>query len=604
MATSGSVTTDSYDGRYYKVSWTATQSATNNTSTISWKLEALGGSVGWYAERTLSVTIYGDTVYSKTSYKERYKGTIASGTKTITHNSDGERDFTISIKAAVYVSTVNCTGSKTFTLTTIPRASTITSSSDITLGNTCSIKWTPKSTSFRYKLKFTLGNWSYTTGAIHPNQTSAYTYDNYTIPKTVANQLPSATSGTMKVYLYTYSNSACTNKIGSTDSDTFTVKVPTSIVPTIKNLSLSVVNSNSTIAGWSDDDYPVYYVKGFSKVKIDCDASGSYSSTIKSYVVSGGYSATPSSMPYTTGTLKKYGNPLTFKCKAKDSRGRYSEELESTVRVWNYNEPSISSFTAKRNEDDSTKVTVKVNYTFYSINGNNKATATLYYKKKSSSSWTTYGTIAKDTSVTLNKTFDEASSYDFKVYVKDSLSGTDSSTAFISTTTVLLDFRAGGKGLGIGKICESDSLEVAFEANFKNNVNIDGDISASNLGRTIYSGTDLITDTGLLSTATDANHVIKFYLLKPFNLVYFRMYVNGLKNNVDASTEYTTLCTVDSRFKPAARIALSVTTIRDCSILINDSCQIRVVPRNGFASTNVLYISGIYPLSSDSSLYE
>ena len=605
MATSGSVTTnDNGYGRYYKVSWTATQSATDNSSTISWEIEAIGGSHGYYVERTLSVSIYGDTVYSKTSAVNRYAGTIKTGKKTIKHDSNGERDFKISIEVASYTYAVNCTGSKTFTLTTIPRASTITSASDLTLGNKCSIKWTPKSTSFRYKLKFTLGNWSYTTGAIHPNQTSAFTYDDYTIPKTVANQLPSATSGTMKVYLYTYSNSACTNKIGSTDDATFTVKVPTSIVPTIKNLSLSVVNSNSTIASWSDDDYPVYYVKGFSKVKIDCDASGSYSSTIKSYVVSSGYSATPSTMPYTTGTLSKYGNPLTFKCKAKDSRGRYSDELESTVRVWNYNEPSISSFTVKRDEKKSTNVIVKADYTFSSINGNNKATITLYYKKKSSSSWTNYGTISKNTSVTLNKTFDEASSYDFKVTVSDSLSGSDSSNASISTTTVLLDFRAGGKGLGIGKICESNSLEVAFDGNFKKNVNVDGKVNASNIGRTVYSGVNLITDKGLLSTTTDANHGIYFYLLKPFNLVYFRMYVDGLKSDISASNDYTTLCTVDARFKPPSAISLSATARNGCDAVINTSCEIRIIPRGGLSTSSSIYISGILPLDSDSSLYE
>ena len=384
MATNGYVITDSYDGRYYKVSWTATQSSTDNTSTISWELEALGGSSGYYVERTLSVSIYGDTVYSKTSAVNRYTGVIKTGKKTITHNSEGERDFTISIKAAVYYSTVNCTGSKTFTLTSIPRASTIASASDIILGNSCSVKWTPKSTSFRYKLKFSLGDWNHTTDVIYPNQTSAYTYSSYKIPKDVAKQLPKATSGTMTAYLYTYSDSACKNKIGSVDSKTFKVTVPSDIVPTIKDLSLSVVNSNSIIASWSDDNYPVYYVKGFSKVKINCSASGSYSSTISSYVISSGYSATPSTMPYTTGTLSKYGNPLTFKCKAKDSRGRYSEELESTVRVWNYNKPSISSFSVKRDEDDSTKVIAQVDYTFNSINGNNKATATLFYKKKSS----------------------------------------------------------------------------------------------------------------------------------------------------------------------------------------------------------------------------
>jgi hypothetical protein len=57
----------------------------------------------------------------------------------------------------------------------IPRASTISSAGNVTLGKACSVKWTPQAKSFRYKIKFALGEWSYTTGAIHPDTSSAYT---------------------------------------------------------------------------------------------------------------------------------------------------------------------------------------------------------------------------------------------------------------------------------------------------------------------------------------------------------------------------------------------------------------------------------------------
>ena len=79
MATSGSFNTSSYDGRYYQLSWTATQSVTNNQSTISWTLKALGGNSSWYAERTVKVVLAGATVYSKTDRVSRYTGTVASG---------------------------------------------------------------------------------------------------------------------------------------------------------------------------------------------------------------------------------------------------------------------------------------------------------------------------------------------------------------------------------------------------------------------------------------------------------------------------------------------------------------------------------------------
>ena len=62
--------------------------------------------------------------------------------------------------------------------------------------------------------------------------------------------------------------------------------------------------------------------------------------------------------------------------------------------------------------------------------------------------------------------FEDISSYNFKIVVTDALSQSAQEESFISTLEVLLDFRAGGKGLGIGKICESDSMEVSLDAKF------------------------------------------------------------------------------------------------------------------------------------------
>ena len=125
MALSGSLNTNSYNGRYYKLSWTATQSIENNNSVISWKLEALGEAGAWYAERTLKVVIAGTTVFNKTDRVERYDGVIQTGTLTLNHDNEGNKSFAASVQAAVYHSTINCTGSANFTLNPIPRKATI-----------------------------------------------------------------------------------------------------------------------------------------------------------------------------------------------------------------------------------------------------------------------------------------------------------------------------------------------------------------------------------------------------------------------------------------------------------------------------------------------
>ena len=127
MALSGSFNTGSYDGRYYTLSWSASQSIANNQSTISWTLTANGGNASWYAERTVEVVIAGSTVYSKTARVQRYKGTVASGTLTLSHDSVGNKSFSASVRTAVYYSSVNCTGSGSWSLDTIPRQANLTS---------------------------------------------------------------------------------------------------------------------------------------------------------------------------------------------------------------------------------------------------------------------------------------------------------------------------------------------------------------------------------------------------------------------------------------------------------------------------------------------
>lgn len=481
MALSGSVTTTSSDNRSVTLSWTATQSVANNTSTVSWSLAGSGSSTGWVRVNEIRVTINGSQAYyrSSSNHTECWQGTVlATGSQTITHNSDGTKSFTIKVEAGIYNWAINCSGSNTFTLTTIPRSSSISSAGNITLGNACSVKWTPAASSFKYKVKFTLGDYnSGWTSFISPNSTSAYTYSGFTIPASVANQLPSKTTGTMTAYLATYNSRG--TQIGSIASKTFTVTIPSTVIPTIGTVTATIDNSsNSTIRGWG------VAVAGYTKVKLTASASGSYGSTISSFTVNGSYSTTQNgtSLSYTGGVISTSGSK-TFTVVAKDSRSRSSaSKSSSAITFYAYSAPKVTSFTVQRSSSNSLQMIVKANWSFSDVNGHNSATATLKYKKSNVSSWTTYGEIAKNTNVTLTGVnFDETSSYNFQVIVTDSLSKTAKEEAFVPTIAVLIDLRAGGKGLGIGKVAETNSLEIALPTVFMNEIKIKDGIEEINL---------------------------------------------------------------------------------------------------------------------------
>lgn len=128
MASSGSFNTSGYDGRYLKFSWSIkSQDSATNKTVISWTLKGAGNAgAEWYMAGNFKVVIDGDTVYSSSNRIQLYNGTtVASGTYTLTHNSNGTKSFTASAEAGIYYTAVNCTGSGSFTLNAIPRYATV-----------------------------------------------------------------------------------------------------------------------------------------------------------------------------------------------------------------------------------------------------------------------------------------------------------------------------------------------------------------------------------------------------------------------------------------------------------------------------------------------
>ena len=154
MALSGSVSTNSYDGRYLTCTWTATQSITNNTSTISWTLKGAGtGGSSWYYAGPIWIgfeNTNGSNIYSNTYWATRqklYNGTtVASGSFSVTHATDGTRQFRIFIEGAIYTSAYNVNGNGTVTLDTIQRYANITPSLDSETETSLTLNWTTDAT--------------------------------------------------------------------------------------------------------------------------------------------------------------------------------------------------------------------------------------------------------------------------------------------------------------------------------------------------------------------------------------------------------------------------------------------------------------------------
>lgn len=485
MALSGTIWMGNQSGWEGKIEWTATQNISNNTSKITaklWSRKDDGYSTQSSAAWKASLTINGSSANLTTA--NGYELTTSwqcfgSHSVTIYHNNDGTANA-VAISAAITgpnnttLANRTLSGSGTATLDKIPRGSTISSAGSVYFGSACKVVWTPLATTFYYKLKFTFGSWSYTTAAIKPGTTSSYTYAGYTIPYTAANQIPNAVSGTMTVALYSYDSSSCSNQIGSTSTKTFTVTLPDSVVPTISSCAATLDNSaNSAVASWG------IALAGYTKVNLKItsgNVSGIYGSTITGFNISGSYTKTltGSTLDYTGGIISSSGNKQ-FTITCTDSRGRTSQAYTtSIIQFLPYTAPKVKKLSMSKNDsgDDNVEMVATAVWEYNTIDGYNSVTAKVYYKTTTAPDWTTHsGTLTNNTAFTLTDfTPSETASYNFKVVVTDAVGNSAEREAFSATTTVLLDFKAGGDGLGVGKICEGSQMEVSMDAIFFNEI--------------------------------------------------------------------------------------------------------------------------------------
>lgn len=119
-------TSKSYEGRYLQLTITESVNVVENTSTLTWVLQSLGGSINYYTTGPTTVTINGTQVYYKartawsTSQFPAAKGST-SGTITVAHDSNGSKSISVGFSTAIYTSTVTEHGG-TMVLSNIDRA--------------------------------------------------------------------------------------------------------------------------------------------------------------------------------------------------------------------------------------------------------------------------------------------------------------------------------------------------------------------------------------------------------------------------------------------------------------------------------------------------
>ena len=482
MATSGSVSVTVTEWDTLKFSWTlASQSVANNTSSVKWEMSLIttgSGRISSTVDKAWSVTVNG-TKYSGTNkigIGNNETKVLASNTTTIAHDANGAKTFSFSFSQEFSITFSGKkigtkSGSGSGTLTTIPRASSLTVSNG-TLNTEQRLTITRADGSFKHRISYTCGTATgYAAGSSTDFTTG--TSISWTPPVELASQNTTGTSVAVTLKLLTYTSGG--TQIG-TATKTVTMAIPASVKP---SCSLKVTDPT----GYADK-YGAY-IKGKSKFSVVVTPTLSYGSAIATYNTSAN-GAAYSAASFTTGTITSSGT-LTISTTVKDKRGR-SGTASTTRSALEYNAPAVTKLAVKRcNQDGTTNdqgnyVQVTYSGTVTSLNSKNSAAYVLKYKKTSDSAYTsvTLSAHAGKYSVT-NATYmfaaDNSFSYNVQLVITDDFSTTTKTTS-ASTGFTIINFLASGLGIALGKVAElAGYLDIGFKSMFRDKVVVINDQS-------------------------------------------------------------------------------------------------------------------------------
>ena len=346
-----------------------------NNSTIQWWFyiwDALGSSHWEYNyNNKISVKINNVAEYtyngnSSSARTVKLTGTsaanpllLASGTTTVAHDANGTKN--LDVYASYYNSSANATnlpapglvvdysGANAIELHPTKENASISSCPDLTLDgfNDHTVSWSSL-TGMYYKVQWKVGSTVVHTSSAVAGNGSTVSATWADVPISLASYAdPDATSLTATAVLTTYSDSACTNVVG-TDSDTFTVTYDTSeMIPTINSITLTHADQLSGV-----------YVSGKSSTSVAWTATTKGDATIASsyavYIDENGTeigSRQSGSSPVSLGILPAFtetSKNIRVRVSITDSRGLTVTKDSAPFLAYGYSVPTISVFSVER----------------------------------------------------------------------------------------------------------------------------------------------------------------------------------------------------------------------------------------------------------------
>ena len=364
------------DRSYYLRLWVdqVSQNISDNSSQVRVRLALTNGAHTFSDyDCTASVTIDGQTLSwsgRPSMLSQNSSIMLIDRTVTIRHENDGKKTFSLSATfsgGGGWSPGTLTLSSNSFTLTTIPRSSSVSVSAGV-IGSAVTININRQSSSFKHTVRY---SWAGKSGTI---ATNVDTSTSWTIPIDFANDIPNSAIGTGTIFVDTYSGSTKTG----TQSTTLTASVPANVKPTFTGISLSDLNGAAQNLIPSGNTF----IQVISNIKVAFNGTvGSYGSSITGYYAEiVGKNQSTSSNGGSLGIMNYHGT-IKIRARVSDSRGRWSDTREIPATVLEYFAPALSFSIARTGSTSSTlTVTRNAKVAPLTVSGSQKNTMTLTFK--------------------------------------------------------------------------------------------------------------------------------------------------------------------------------------------------------------------------------
>lgn len=364
------------DRSYYLRLWVdqVSQNTTDNSSQVRVRLALTNGAHTFSDyDCSSSVTVDGQTLSwsgRPSMLSQNSSIMLIDRTVTIRHENDGKKSFSLSATfsgGGGWSPGTLSISRNSFTLSTIPRSSSVSVSSGI-IGSSVTININRQSSSFKHTVRY---SWAGKSGTIASN---VDTSTSWTIPIDFANDIPNSASGTGTIFVDTYSGSTKTG----TQSTTLIASVPANVKPNFTGISLSDLNGSAQNLIPKADTF----IQVISNIKVGFNgAVGSYGSSITGYYAEiVGKNQSTSSNGGSLGIMN-YNGTIKIRASVSDSRGRWSDAREVSVTVLEYFAPALSFSIARTGSTSSTlTATRNAKIAPLTVAGRQKNTMTLTFK--------------------------------------------------------------------------------------------------------------------------------------------------------------------------------------------------------------------------------